>query len=208
MKMEGWKTQFLVLSILLLVSISSSHSVDRYQLNPKLSVSTDQRAYNGNTTITVSGTLTEVQGDVIIVITNPSGSAIASSYGQVDEYSGIYAVDFNAGGPGWAESGRYNVTVTWQFCPLTVSNATSFTYAAAALTLKAQVAYSTRLTATTTNCDSATQSTIESGSTAVASRSAGGEIFPNTPLFGVGVAAVVVILLTALIIGSIWRREK
>lgn len=100
-----------------------------YYVTPTISIFTDQRAYAGDTTIKVSGFLTQVQGNqILIVIRSPSGSLVASDYSDTDEYSGRYDATFKTGGPGWWEDGLYAVTASWQFCPVTATNRTTFMY--------------------------------------------------------------------------------
>jgi len=200
------KALFMIPPVLFFVSICSSSLAVGFQLFPKLGVSTDRRDYSGNATISVSGAITEVQGYVIVIITNPSGSPISSAYGEIDEYSGMYQVEFKAGGPGWSESGKYNVTAVWQFCPTSVSNSTSFMYAASTTGLNQEVS-STRLTATTTDCNSTTQSADELASSTSDSRGVATGGFPNNMVVELVVAVTVVILLTAAIVRRA-RSEK
>ncbi len=201
---------FLLILVAVLGICSVSSAASGFQFSPKLNVSTDQRSYAGNATIVVSGSITEVQGYVIVTIANPSGSPIASAYGDIDEYSGLYQAEIRAGGQGWAESGKYNVTVTWQFCPTTVTNSTTFAYTAIPASQKNnQFASSTRLTATVTRCDSSTTSATSILGKPASSATQIGDTLLSTGVLPVVVAALVsVLLVTAAIAVRLRGRQK
>jgi len=190
-----------VLSALLVGSWACSipPAASGFQFNPKLDVSTEQPSYAGNATIVVSGSITVVQGFVIISIRNPSGTLISSVNGDIDEYSGLYQAEIKAGGPGWTESGKYNVTATWQYCPTTVSNSTSFIYTSAATGLNNRVTTSTQLSASATSCDSST-STTGAPSKADSSSSQSVDSLLNSTTLPIVVVALVVVLLVATIV--------
>ena len=177
------------LSIFLIAVISHESPTNGFQVNPKLTISTDQAAYTGNATIVVSGAITQVAGDpIMIIIVNPSGTPIASNYVTTDEYSGMYQTEFKAGSPAWRESGVYNITASWQFCPASVFKSTTFTYSGFAIS-NFEATISTHSITTVTPCD--TKSTTEIG---ISSTPASSGQFASRNTIDVGIAAIATVL--------------
>jgi hypothetical protein len=183
-----------LLSISLIAVVSQESPTNGYEVIPILSIDTDQPAYAGNATIVVSGKITQVEGDpIMVIITNPSGTPIASNYVTTDEYSGMYQTEFKAGGPGWTESGTYNVTASWQFCPASALKSTTFKYSAIART-SFGATLSTRSVTTVTPCYTA-QSMTAIGATSVPT-SSGQLASPDAVVVGSAALAMLVLLAT------------
>lgn len=102
---------------------------------PLLTIYTDKPSYSGNSTVIVSGAAPEAKEiDVNVAISNPGGSRIASTDQETDQAGGGFTVTFRTGGKGWESTGVYLVTVAYITGSEVVSENTTFSYTAPAVT--------------------------------------------------------------------------
>lgn len=110
------RVQASLLAIVILASTSSLAFADSHNI-PPISFSVNAELYEEGDTITISGTIKDVDPDllgaVVAQIISPTGNRVGFSQAMVDVSSGEFRLDITAGGPLWADSGDYTVLLTY-----------------------------------------------------------------------------------------------
>lgn len=110
------KTQAGLLAIMILTGASGLAFADSHNI-PPITFSVNAETYEEGDTITISGTIKDVDpellGAVVAQIISPTGNRVGFSQALVDVDSGDFRLDITAGGPLWANSGDYTILLTY-----------------------------------------------------------------------------------------------
>lgn len=110
------KTQAGLLAIMILTGASSLAFADNHNI-PPITFSVNAETYEEGDTITISGTIKDVDsellGAVVAQIISPTGNRVGFSQTVVDVNSGDFRLDITAGGPLWSNSGDYTILLTY-----------------------------------------------------------------------------------------------
>lgn len=110
------KTQASLLAIMILTGASSLAFADNHNI-PPITFSVNDETYEEGDTITISGTIKDVDsellGAVVAQIISPTGNRVGFSQTVVDVNSGDFRLDMTAGGPLWSNSGDYTILLTY-----------------------------------------------------------------------------------------------
>ena len=105
-----------LLAIVMLTATGSSALADNHNIAP-ITVSTDAESYIDGDTVTITGTIKNVDADllgaVVAQFVSPGGNRVGLAQSTPDTDTGDFTISLIAGGPLWSTSGEYTILITY-----------------------------------------------------------------------------------------------